>query len=139
MPVTVIDRILAEQMVRELEADFPFRETRREAAFPEPRDEFERLARRLHAEEIAWIDAMERLLQIYRGAGRIEDAAVVARMAAQAYPTEGATNFTTGMLYLQLEQLARARRYLERSLRALPGDGPSLRALARIEHLERRR
>lgn len=132
MPITAIDRILADQTVRELEADFPFTETRREVAFPAPENEFEELARQRHADEIGWLDGMERLMQIYRKAGRDTEAAVVARIGAQAYPSEWATNFSTGMLYVRLKRPARARRYLDRSLAADPTHVATLQALVRV-------
>jgi tetratricopeptide (TPR) repeat protein len=132
MPITVVDRMLAEHAVRELKGDFPFSATRRVIAFPEPRDDFERIARELHAEEVGWLQAMERLMQLHRGRGEIRQAAVVARMAAQAFPTPAATNFTAGRLYMQLGELARARRYLDRSLAAQPDHAATLRALVRV-------
>jgi tetratricopeptide (TPR) repeat protein len=132
MPITAIDRILADHTVRELEADFPFTETRREVAFPEPQNELEELARQRHAEEIGWLDGLERLMQIHRKAGRESQAAVVARIGAQAYPSEWATNFSTGMLYLRLKRPARARLYLDRSLAADPTHIAALQALVRV-------
>jgi lysophospholipase L1-like esterase len=129
MPITAIDRILGEYALRELEAAYPFSETQQEVRFPPPRDEVERLAWSLQRGELAWLDAMERLMQLYREANRSEEAAVVARIAAQAHPTLSAPNFSAGLLYLQLKRFARARRYLERSLLLLPDDAATLRAL----------
>jgi Tfp pilus assembly protein PilF len=43
------------------------------------------------------------------------------------------------MLYLELGRTARARRYLERSLRADPEDPATRRALARLAAAERTR
>jgi tetratricopeptide (TPR) repeat protein len=133
MPITAIDRILADYTVRELEGSYPFSDTPLEVPFPEPTNEIERLAQRLHRGEIDWLGAMEGLLQRYRRAGRIADATVVARMAAQAYPTERSTNFSAGMLYLEQKQFENARHYLDRSLRAAPDDVATLRALVRVD------
>jgi tetratricopeptide (TPR) repeat protein len=132
MPITAVDRILADQIVRELRADFPFTETRREVAFPVPRNEIEELARQRHEAEIEWMESMDRLMQIHRRAGRENQAAVVARIAAQTYPAERSTNFSAGMLYLRLKQPARARLYLDRSLAADPAHVPTLQALIRV-------
>jgi lysophospholipase L1-like esterase len=131
MPITALDRILAEYTVRELEAQLPFSDAPRELRFATPKDEIEGLAQQLHRGEIEWLDAMERLLQIHREAGRIGEAAVVARMAAQAYPSARAPNFAAGRLLMELEEFARARRYLERSLRLEPDAPATLEALVR--------
>jgi tetratricopeptide (TPR) repeat protein len=129
MPVTVLDRLLAAQWVRELKGDFPFTEKRHQIAFPTPTNEIERLAQRLHTGELHWLDGREALLQLYLDEGRTEEAAVVARVAAQAYPTEHAPNFSAGKLLMQLSQFARARGYLDRSLAAKPDHMPTLVAL----------
>jgi Tfp pilus assembly protein PilF len=131
MPITALDRILAEHAIRELEADPPFSDVRREVRFAPPRNEIEGLAQQLHRGEIEWLEAMERLLQIHREAGRIAEAAVVARVAAQAYPTANAPNLAAGRLLMELEEFARARLYLERSLRLEPGAPATLEALVR--------
>ena len=132
MPITAVDRILADHAIRELKADCPFREPRREVRFPTPRNEIERVAELRHRDELDWIDGMERLLQSHRKAGRIEQAAVVARVTAQAYPSLSAPNYAAGVLFLQLKEFGRARRYLERSLLAQPDDMATLRALIRV-------
>lgn len=131
MPITAIDRILADQAIRELKADFPFRETRQEIRFPTPSNEIERLAQLRYRGELDWIRSMEALLQLYRKAGRTDRAVVVARMAAQAYPASSSPNFTAGMLLMELKQFRRARRYLDRSLLAEPDNTATLRALVR--------
>jgi Tfp pilus assembly protein PilF len=132
MPITAIDRILADHTIRELKADFPFRETRQEIRFPTPGSEIERLAQQQHSGELDWIDSMEGLLQIHRKAERTDRAVVVARVAAQAYPTLSAPNFSTGMLFMKLKQYARARRYLDRSLLLEPNNKATLQALIRV-------
>jgi lysophospholipase L1-like esterase len=131
MPITAIDRILADYAIRELEGEYPFSDTRQEFRLPTPRNEIERLAQLRHSGELHWLDSMERLLQIYREAGQTEEAVVVARVAAQAYPTLRAPNFATGVLFMDLKQFARARRYLERSLLLEPNDPRALQALVR--------
>jgi lysophospholipase L1-like esterase len=129
MPITVLDRILADHAVRELEGTYPFDETGQEISFPTPVNEIERLAEQRRRGELDWLDSMEGLLQIHRKAGRKEEAVVVARMAAQAYPTERAPNFSAGMLYMDLKQFALARHYLDRSLLADADDAATLQAL----------
>jgi lysophospholipase L1-like esterase len=131
MPITAIDRILADHAIRELEGDYPFRETKQEIRFPTPSNEIERLAQLRHRGELDWLGSMESLLQIYRRAGRTDRSVVVARMAAQAYPTLSAPNFSAGMLFMELQQFARARRYLDRSLLAEPNNTATLQALVR--------
>lgn len=132
MPITEIDRLLADYTIRELEADFPFSDVRRELRLPTPRNEIEELAQQRQRGEIEWLDSMQRLLEIERAAGRSERAAMVARVAAQTYPTAWAPNFSAGVLLMRLGELARARRYLERSLLVAPDDRPTLRALVRV-------
>jgi lysophospholipase L1-like esterase len=136
MPITPLDRALAALSVRVLKADFPFVPEAAPVSLPQPANAIEALALRRHREEISWLESMEQLMQRDRRAGRTRDAAVVARMAAQVFPGERATNFTTGSLYLELGELARARRYLERSLRLAPQDPATRRAMAQLERLE---
>ncbi|MBW2232523.1 MAG: hypothetical protein JRH17_19210, partial [Deltaproteobacteria bacterium] len=133
MPITVIDRILAEYAVAELKAGFPFRELAGPYALPTPQSEMDTLAQLLQRGELDWLHAMDRLLQIYRRADRFEDAALVARLGAQAYPTEHGPNHAAGMLYMELNQPARARRYLERASRAKSDDQTALEALIRAD------
>ncbi len=133
MPITALDRVLAEQAVRELRADFPFRETRQPVGFPEPQNEVERLAMLYDRHEQTWLETMESLLQLYRKAGRYEEAVVVARLAAQVYPLQAGPSFATGMLFLELGEFARARQYLDRSLAAKPDDPATLRASVRAD------
>jgi lysophospholipase L1-like esterase len=118
MPITELDRVLGDWAVLELEALPPFRVEAVPFTLPEPRTDVERLARALRDEKIAWVDAMEQLLQRYRRDGRLADAAVVARVAAHAYPTEPAPSRVAGRLYMELGQTVRAQRYLEQSRRA---------------------
>jgi Tfp pilus assembly protein PilF len=56
---------------------------------------------------------------------------VIARLVAQAYPTDAAPNQAAGILYLQLGEFAHARAYLERSFRAKPDERATLAALVR--------
>jgi hypothetical protein len=118
LPITELDRLIGDFAVLELEAQPPFREAPAEVALPAPRTDIERLARRLHAGDIAWVDAMDALLQIHREQGRTADAAVVARMAARAFPTEPAPSRVAARLYVELGQPLRARRYIEQARRA---------------------
>lgn len=135
-PITSLDRAVARLALRELESDFPFVPEPRPASLPAPDGPIEELAWRRHHGEISWLEGMEELLQMHRRAGRTRRAAVVARMAARALPGNRAAHFTTGALYLELGQLARARRYLEQSLRLDPDDPATRRALARLARLE---
>ena len=56
----------------------------------------------------------------------------MARVTAQAYPSLSAPNYAAGVLFVQLKEFGRARRYLERSLLAQPDDMATLRALIRV-------
>jgi predicted Zn-dependent protease len=132
MPVSALDRVLADYNVRELESDFPFRETRRVFRLPEPRNRVERLAQRYRRGEISWLEAMETLLQSYRAEGRLAEAAVVARIVARADPAAPMPNYVTGALLMQLGRPERGRRYLERSLAAAPDDPKTLSALVQV-------
>lgn len=131
MPITAIDRVLAKWDVQELTSSFPFRHDPVAFVLPEPQNEVEVLARQLRAGEIDWLHAMEGLLQIRMREGRTEEAATVARMVAQAYPTAVAPNRAAGLLLMELHRPARALRYLRRSLRVQPDDPQTLEALVR--------
>lgn len=131
MPITVLDRVLAEHAVRELMAAYPFSETTREVAFPHPRNRVERLAQQRLEGELDWLSSMEQLHDLLRGRGRLGRAMVVARLVAQAYPQEAQANLVAGVEMMEQWQYARARRYIERSLRSKADDPDALNALVR--------
>jgi len=131
MPITALDRLIAAYDIATLKAGFPFRETDEPFSMPEPTNEIERIAQALRREEVSWIDSMEALMQLHRAAGRDADAAVVARIVAQAYPTRYQPNYAAGMLLLAQGEPRRAERYLARSLQAKPASRESLEALVR--------
>lgn len=139
MPITRFDRTLGRYALAELLASVPFVAAPVPVTLPEPADPVERLAWSYHHGRIGWLEAMEALMQLHRRSGRTREAAVVARMAAQAFPGERATQYTTAMLYLELGRLDRARRYLRRSLAIEPDDPAARRALDRIARLEAER
>jgi predicted Zn-dependent protease len=78
---------------------------------------------------------MESLLQHHLRAGHLREAAVVARITAQALPAEAAPNYSAASLMLKLGEDRRAKKYLERSLQAAPDDPATLELLARTELL----
>ena len=131
MPITAIDRILADHAIRELQSNFPFTDTRQQVKFPPPRNEIERLAQRRHRDELDWLESMESLLQIYLHSGSTEEAAVVARLAARVHPFSSGPNLSAGILFMKLQQYHRARRYLDRSLVSDPDSPRALAALVR--------
>jgi len=134
MPLTELDRVLAGYDVMELEAGYPFSDPPRPVALPPPATEIERIARLRRDGAIGWMESMERSMQLYRREGRIEDAARIARLAAQEYPADHGPNLVAGLLLLEAHHPARARLYLERSHRAAPEDA---RALAALLHADR--
>ena len=143
MPITVLDRVLAAQTVREIRGDFPFRPERIDVPFPTPRTPIEEIAQRLYDDPTTWLDCMESLLQLHLDTGRVRDAAVVARVTAQAVPWERAPNLAAAQLLLRLGQKRRALVYLERSWEADPDDPATLQLLVRLhlalEHEEQAR
>ena len=129
MPITILDRIHADLSVLELKSTYPFQVSEHPVRIPEPKSEIERTAQELHRGEIGWLQAMENLMQFLRKAGRLERAAVVARMAATTYPSESAPNYTAGVLLEETEHFVLARKYLSRSLRSSPNSVATLAAL----------
>jgi hypothetical protein len=133
MPLTAVDRILAEYDALEIKAGFPFEDPPRRFRLPAPRSEIESLAQARRKGELDWISSMEKLLQIHQREGRLADAARVARLAAQDYPSDRGPNYAAGELLKRLGKLARARRYLERSLRAEPDHPATLASLVGVD------
>jgi tetratricopeptide (TPR) repeat protein len=133
MPLTELDRILADYHVREMKAGFPFSDPPRTARLPAPGSEVERIALARHRDELERIEAMTALSDLYQRQGRMADAARVARLAAQEYPADHGPNFVAATLLARLNQLGRARLYLERSLRAQPDHELTLVALVEVE------
>jgi tetratricopeptide (TPR) repeat protein len=150
MPITAIDRVLAGYALDALKSGPPFTDERRIFELPAPDGDVETLAQRLHRGEIEWADAMDALMYIHLRAGETAEGARVARLVAQAYPTDASPNLSAGLLYTELGEWARAKRYLERARRAAPDEPRALAALVRVnrqqgdraaarEHLERLR
>lgn len=135
MPITAVDRLLAARAVSEIRAGFPFRPERIEVPYSPPRDPVEVIAKQLYDDPASWLAAMESLLQHHLRAGRVRDAAVVARITAQALPAEAAPNYSAASLMLKLGEHRRAKKYLARSLQAAPEDPATLELLARTELL----
>jgi tetratricopeptide (TPR) repeat protein len=133
MPLTQVDRILGDYHVREMKGGFPFADPPRTVELPAARNDIERLAQRRHRGGIDWIDMMEALLKIHRRQGNLAGAARVARLTAQDYPADAGPNFAAGALLAKRKQFHRARRYLERSLRAEPDDVATLAVLVRVD------
>jgi len=131
MPITAIDRAIAAYDVAELTGGFPFGTRTEPFTLPAPRNEIERIAQALRRGEVSWLDSMESLMQLHLSNGQEAEAAVVARVVAQAYPTLYAPNYVAGTLLLARGEPRRAQRYLVRSLRAAPGDREALAALVR--------
>jgi len=126
MPITRVDRMLAEYDRRELLSGFPFADPPRPFALPPARSEIERLAQRLRAGEADWAATMDALEQLHLEAGRMQRAARVARLVAQAYPMHGAPNLAAARLLARTGRPALARRYLRRCLDLDPGDPEAL-------------
>jgi predicted Zn-dependent protease len=132
MPITGIDRVLAAHAVREIRNDYPFRPDRIEVSFPEPENEVMTIAKRIYEDPSVWLAGMESLLQYYIGRDQTADAAVVARMTAQALPWEAAPNIAAAKLLLKLGRMRQAARYFERGLDVGTTEPATLVLLARI-------
>jgi len=122
MPLTQIDRILAAYDIQELRAAFPFSDPPQLFELPAPASEIERLAHDLRSGDLDWAHAMDALLALHLRAGRIAEAARVARLVAQAYPTDRSPNVVAGRLLVETGRYALARRYLDRVLERWPED-----------------
>jgi tetratricopeptide (TPR) repeat protein len=132
MPITGIDRVLAAHAVREIRNDYPFRPDRIEVPFPEPENEVMTIAKRIYEDPSVWLAGMESLLQYYIGRDQTAEAAVVARMTAQALPWEAAPNIAAAKLLLKLGRMRQAARYFERGLDVGTTEPATLVLLARI-------
>jgi len=122
LPLTQIDRILAAYDMQELRAGFPFSDPPRAFALPAPDSETEQIAHDLRSGDLDWAHAMDALRALHLRAGRVIEAARVARLVAQAYPTERSPNVVAGRLLIETGRFALARRYLDRVLEIWPQD-----------------
>lgn len=132
VPITGIDRVLAAHAVRQIRNDYPFRPERIEVPFPEPQNEVMTIAKRVYEEPSGWLGGMESLLQYYIGRDQMADAAVVARMTAQALPWEAGPNIAAAKLLLKLGRMRQAARYFERGLGVGPTEPATLVLLTQI-------
>ena len=131
MPITALDRVMATQVLREVRNDFPFRPDRVEVEFPEPKGKIESIAEGLYEDPDSWLAAMESLLQHYLANGQTDDAAVVARVTAQAIPWEWAPNLAAARVLLEAGRPRLAVKYFEKSLAARPDDPATLLLVSR--------
>jgi tetratricopeptide (TPR) repeat protein len=132
VPITGIDRVLTAHAVRQIRNDYPFRPERIEVPFPKPENEVMTIAKRVYEEPSVWLVGMESLLQYYIGREQTADAAVVARMTAQALPWEAAPNIAAAKLLLKLGRMRQAARYFERGLGVGPAEPATLVLLTQI-------
>jgi lysophospholipase L1-like esterase len=86
IPLTEVDRLYGEYRIALLTSDWPFTEESRRYRVPEPQNQVERIARGFFRGTYPWPEAMRRLLDHYRSEDRIEEAAKVAALLADAYP-----------------------------------------------------
>ena len=126
MPLTAIDRLLAGYDLQELRSGFPFSDPPRAFALPAPSSEIERLAQALRARTLDWVHAMDALFALHLRSGRTAEAARVARLIAQAYPTDRTPNLVAARLLVETGRQRLALRYLDRVLERWPGDREAL-------------
>ena len=117
----------------ELRAGFPFSDPPRPFQLPAPVGEIGRLAHDLRSGALDWVHGMDALLAIHLHAKRTAEAARVARLVAQAYPTDRAPNLVAGRLLVETGRYALARRYLDRVLETWPEDREALALRSRAD------
>jgi lysophospholipase L1-like esterase len=130
MPITVLDRIRVRWWMQELRSGFPFSDPPVAWSRPPPRGPVEQLAARVEDGELAWLHAMDQLMQLQRRAGRLEEAGVVTRIVARTQPHNRAANLVAGIVQAELGHPRLARRYL---LRADPDSPRTRQALREVE------
>ncbi len=128
IPLTEIDQLLADYKMQVLKADYPFTEHKREVRFPATNTPLTQLAAARHSGQMGWPENMQRLLGYYRQQQDPQKAAVVARMLAQAFPSQQGPQFATGMLFMQLKSYPRSLAYLNRAVALKPDNLEALKA-----------
>ncbi|GAA5214155.1 tetratricopeptide repeat protein [Corallincola platygyrae] len=118
--ITEVDEILAKYKIDTLKADFPFTDTPYKVPFPTPTDTVTQLALARQSGKQNWIANMQSLLGHYRQQQNHGQALIVARMLAQAFPTQHGPQFATGMLFLGVKEYPRAVKYLNKALELEP-------------------
>ncbi|TCI05169.1 hypothetical protein EZV61_04185 [Corallincola luteus] len=153
MPITEVDRVVADFKIKQLKANYPFTDTPYDVEFPKPWHPVIELARQKVEKEKSWVEIMSELLTFYQQTDQLDKGAVVARMLAQASPTNSGNNLSAGMLLMFKGEYQRSLRYLLRSAELNPnnadtwtglaysriGLGQKQLALRAIERLERLR
>ncbi|RCU49211.1 hypothetical protein DU002_12740 [Corallincola holothuriorum] len=129
VPITEVDAILADYKIATLKADFPFTATPYKVSFPTPNDTVTQLALARQSGQQGWIANMQSLLGYYRQQQDHPQALIVARMLAQAFPSQHGPQFASGMLFLGLKEYPRAIKYLHKALALEPRNSEARKAL----------
>lgn len=86
IPVTEVDRLYGEYRVGHLTSDWPFSERPRPFRIARAENRIEELAEGYYKGRYAWPKAMRKLLEHYRRAGDVAEAAKVAVLLAEGFP-----------------------------------------------------
>jgi len=86
IPVTEVDRLYGEWRARYLMSDWPFTDEKESFWLPPVTNRVEEIAEEYYRGSVEWPQAMRRLLDHYRCAGNVAEAARVAVLLAEAFP-----------------------------------------------------
>ena len=127
IPVTEVDRLYGEWRAEYLKSDWPFKP--KKVAFRVPRGDtrVERIASGYYRQRYDWPEAMQRLLDHYRKEDRVDEAARVAMLLAEAFPFKTEAQITAAGLLIQAGR-PEAEVYFRHALeRASPSDRHQLK------------
>lgn len=120
IPLTDVDRRLAEYKLLRIRSAWPFRAVSVEPKLPPPVSEAEHLAQALYRGELDWLNAQHLLRQHARKAGDEAQHAHISWILADAFPFLGDLQFEAGAALIASGRPREARRYTARAVELAP-------------------
>jgi lysophospholipase L1-like esterase len=120
IPLTEVDRHLAEYKLLRIRSAWPFRAVSVEPRLPPPVNEAERLAQALYRGELDWLNAQFLLRQNARSMGDEAQYAHISWILADAFPFLGSLQFDAGTALIAAGHPREARRYTARAVELAP-------------------
>ncbi len=121
VPVSEVDRLFGEYKILRITAGWPFADPPVTPAIPAPRNEVERLARRLYDQQVNWTQANDQARKLYRIAGNQHEYTRVTLILADAFPFIAQAQYEAGTALIRAQRAPEAAAYLRRAVEQAPG------------------
>ena len=136
IPLTEVDKLVANDKIRQLTSGYPFKETQRSVMPPVNNDFNQQMAqKRLQGGD--WLETMQTMLTQYQRQERFPAAAKVAAIMSDALPDQHQIAYIAGQLYFKVNDLPMALYYHKQALAMEPQNTNYLLMAARSYYMNR--